>query len=437
MAIGASSVWEIRPTNGSNLNGGGFDAGLAGAGTDYSQQNAAQLSLTDLTTVGISATISSVTGGFTSAMVGNAIFISSGTNFTTGFYFIKTFVSSNSVTLDRNCATAAGLAGNGKVGGATKSISQQVTPLGSEVVGGNIVWIKNEAWSEQASITVTGSSVNGDIRWVGYNSTRGDAPTGSTRPTNNRASGAGGIQCNVSRNQFENLIVSNSSGIGFDSSSQINCLNCRATSNSSHGFNVGGALGFCESDGNLGNGVNATGTIYCIGNYFSGNLGNGFAGSSNTFTLIFNICANNFGAGINFTTGIATIRNNTLHSNGIFGTQDGLIATTPGAKTIITNNIFSNNTRYGVNMTNGNGVFWDYNDFFSNTTAARNNAPAGTNDLALDPQYKNASGGDFRIGVNLKAKGSPNTFPGLPLTVSYMDIGAVQRKEENQSVFVD
>lgn len=434
MSVGSSAVFEVRPATGNNLNGAGFDAGLAGAGTDYSQQATAQLSLTDLTTVGVSATVSSVTGGFTSAMVGNGFYIASGTNFTPGFYFIKTFTNTNTVILDRNCATGAGLGGSGKVGGATASISQQGAPLGAAAVGGNIVWIKNEAWSEQASITVSGSTTNGDIRFVGYNTARGDNPQNANRPNNNRAGGAGGIQANVSRVQFENIIVSNSSGIGFDSTGQINCLNCRSTGNSSHGFNIGGAMGFCDSDGNLGNGINLTGTYFGIGNYSTGNLGNGLAGSTFTFTAIFNIFAFNLSAGINFTTGTATIRNNTCHSNGIFGANDGLVCTTPGSKTIITNNIFSNNTRYGVNVTNGLGVYWDYNDYFSNTTADRNGSATGANDLAIDPQYKNASGGDYRIGVNLKGKGTPHAFPSIALTVSYMDIGAVQRQEINQSV---
>ena len=42
MAIAATTVWEVR-TGGAETNGGGYSSG----GTDYSQQTAAQLSVTD------------------------------------------------------------------------------------------------------------------------------------------------------------------------------------------------------------------------------------------------------------------------------------------------------------------------------------------------------------------------------------------------------
>ena len=61
-ALTADAAWEVRPTNGLNTNGACYDTG--GAGTDYSQQNAAQLSLTDLATSGAGVTtLTSVTGG--------------------------------------------------------------------------------------------------------------------------------------------------------------------------------------------------------------------------------------------------------------------------------------------------------------------------------------------------------------------------------------
>ncbi len=42
MALLARTVWEVRPTAGSDLNGGFFDPSVTSPGTDYSQQDAFQ-----------------------------------------------------------------------------------------------------------------------------------------------------------------------------------------------------------------------------------------------------------------------------------------------------------------------------------------------------------------------------------------------------------
>src|SRR5437660_4761540 len=86
--VTAATIWEVRPTNGSNLNGACFDSTIANAGTDYSQQNTAQASFTDLATTGVVTTLTSASAQFTSAMIGNCIRIESGTNFTVGWYQI-------------------------------------------------------------------------------------------------------------------------------------------------------------------------------------------------------------------------------------------------------------------------------------------------------------------------------------------------------------
>lgn len=46
-ALGVATAWDVR-TTGSDNNGGGFDSGVAVPGTDYSQQDAAEDSGTDL-----------------------------------------------------------------------------------------------------------------------------------------------------------------------------------------------------------------------------------------------------------------------------------------------------------------------------------------------------------------------------------------------------
>ena len=91
MAILATTNWYVR-AGGLETNGGGYDSTIAGATTNYADQDAPQLSLTDLATSGAgSTTLTSVTGGFTSAMIGNCIRIASGTNFQTGYYLFGIF----------------------------------------------------------------------------------------------------------------------------------------------------------------------------------------------------------------------------------------------------------------------------------------------------------------------------------------------------------
>src|SRR5712691_1041510 len=64
-ALSANVVWEVRPTNGDNTFGEGFDASIGSCGTDYSQQTTAQVAFTDLATTGVVTTVTSVAGGFT------------------------------------------------------------------------------------------------------------------------------------------------------------------------------------------------------------------------------------------------------------------------------------------------------------------------------------------------------------------------------------
>src|SRR3990167_5264823 len=120
MALPAA-VYEIRTSaTASNVNGGGFNS--ARGGTDYSQQDAAQLTGTDLTCTAASTTITSATGGFTSIMVGNFIHLTAltGTGAIVGWYEIVTFTDTNNVIVDRTPTNGVNniTAGTFYVGGA-------------------------------------------------------------------------------------------------------------------------------------------------------------------------------------------------------------------------------------------------------------------------------------------------------------------------------
>lgn len=159
------AVWRVRIAA-SDTNGGAFDSSISGAGTDYSDSDIPILSLTDLATSGAVATITSAIGGFTAAMVGNAIYIASGTNFTVGTYFILSVTDANTAVLDRVCATGAGSAGGGKVGGALATIAVSYT----RSVALNTVMIRGDGTTNPPDIHFAGpNSALSDRRLIGYN----------------------------------------------------------------------------------------------------------------------------------------------------------------------------------------------------------------------------------------------------------------------------
>jgi len=175
MTIAYSTDWEIR-TTGSYSNGGGFNR-LSG-GTDYSQQDVAQLSLTDCATSGVgSTTLTSVTGGFTAAMVGNLINLSSGTNLTANWYEITGYTDANTVTLDR-----APDDGVGGVSGATGKVGGALSWPPPRPADGGPFTRYNKFWIKAGTYTFTNTTVgsaNGPVfidecSVEGYEYVRGD-----------------------------------------------------------------------------------------------------------------------------------------------------------------------------------------------------------------------------------------------------------------------
>jgi len=427
-ALTADAAWEVRPTNGLNTNGACYDTG--GAGTDYSQQNAAQLSLTDLATSGAGVTtLTSVTGGFTSVMVDNCIRINSGTNFTVGYYEITVFTNTNTVTLDRTpSAAGAGSSGAGSVGGATLSISgQTTTTLEDSLVAGQTIHIKNEAWNEAVVIDSIAGGNGTPITWEGYNTTRGDDPTEANRPRNNRASAAGdAFRVTVARQTFKNLWASNAGDDGFDFDS-VGYLfnNCRSSNNGDAGFvrttgSAGNALTFfnSESDTNTGVGVsilaNSAGGFIMF-SYLHDNTSVGFGGGAKDVGIVLGsiIEANASDGVLNLLSPVS----NSVFDGNTGASSDGLsVGDTSGSRLLYVNSIITNNGAYGVNRTTTGQefVFDDYNNYNGNVTAATNNVTTGESTITTDPSFTNRAGGDFTVasGSGVLGTGALQTISG-------------------------
>ena len=192
MSLPGTGVWEVRVTNGTDTNGGGFDS--AAAGTDMSvfnnknssggtncQSTTNNLSTTDLTTTTTgSFTCTSSTAAFTSAITGNFIYLTGGTGgtVTTGWYK-ATYVSATQINLDRSPGAAATLV-TMNIGGALKTLGQVNTILTSTNMNttGQVVWVKAEVTvSITSTITLSPNGSSGLLQPTqinGYTTTRGD-----------------------------------------------------------------------------------------------------------------------------------------------------------------------------------------------------------------------------------------------------------------------
>jgi hypothetical protein len=193
MAIQNTAQWWIR-TDGDDTNGGGYDSGISGAGTNYSDQALPQLSRTDFATSGVGSTTLTSGGGFTSDMIGNSIRLSAGTNLTLGDYFITAYTSSTEVTLDRAPDNGGGgvSGATGKLGGAWRQLeltcTNVATPCPNPTVAGNVINMRGDGsmnpttqhYSFSHYRTFTGGTAGNQMVLRGYNGLPNiGTPTGS------------------------------------------------------------------------------------------------------------------------------------------------------------------------------------------------------------------------------------------------------------------
>jgi hypothetical protein len=452
MALNPTMAWRMR-AGGAETNGGGYDPSIGG-GTDYTDQDAPQLSITDLTSTA-STTVTSAAAGFTAAMVGNVLRLASGAGSTPGYYTIATFVSATEVTLDRVSGTYAG-DGVASVGGAFAGFinfrgsgTATAPALTSPLAAGHTIYVRGGGTDDPGSADYTetsgyttpagGNTTDGKIAMIGYNgrprfNTNGLWIYSITNwyfenlklvPQNTTNSGNGGVISGGASVTYRNMIVDQ------------------------NGLNCDGLGGTCFVDCEFRNtGSTAAGTLAAInGQSFNALIIGCYIDSwkaagisiGNICTISHTIVRNCKLNGIN----IGAAASN-YHANLVNVTVDG--CTGDGLKTTAANGvyslqmyncIFSNNSGYGVNHSVGTvalndrmeRLICDFNNFYLNASGARNGISAGVNDMALDPQYVSTAGENFAIGPNLKAKGFPVAAIKGSSTTAYIDVGGVQRPE--------
>jgi hypothetical protein len=465
MAISANTVFEARAGAGNDGNGGGFVAGSSG--TDFSQQNAAQLTLTDLATTGVVTTLTSATGGFTAAMVGNLIQIVSGTNFTAGFYQIVTFTNGNTVVLDRAPTTAAGSAGTGSVGGALATLGKLV----SAMVASNKGYVTG-AFTSTATITLavgaSPSGATGYTRIIGYGAARGDAGHATlTLATNTGLTGIAmtSVGCGVEQLDVDCASLGTSTGISVGNSDSY-ARRCKVSNFTTAGITVAAprsVVADCEATGGgaaATAGINHTSNIGLATRCFvHDNACKGIVCLAG-YDLADNLIVNNSGAssdGVQAQTGTVVI-NNTIHNNGRDGIRNSG-ATYGGILWI--NNLLTNNAGFGLTGSNGvaipAGPDYDGNAYFGNGSGNRNliDSTAGlygvtpytnVHDVILtaSPYVGPTTGASANFNLNSTAgggaacrgAGQPGPFPGNSGTTAAGDIGAAQHADSGGAHFI-
>lgn len=460
MALPSTSVWEVRPTNGANTNGGGFDS--TGTGTDFSTQNAKNSgsnnkSTTDAVAAG-TTTITSVTAAFTTAITGNIIYLQGGSGSLAAGWYRATYVSATSITVDRSVATGTAITMN--IGGALATIPQ----FNTNAVAGNVCWVKAEATISTGSvinITISNAS-NYPGALIGYTTTRGDNGQVTIAASTNLA-GNPLVQIETDGFVIANFIISanGNTARGLDLNAAvaqaINCtitgmtdaysLNMQANNTTCVNCIVTGATGSTTVDAFRFTGSFCS-AINCVaysnsGTGFNWNGGNGatlhgciaaacnigfILAPSQSYLFVTNCLAyKNTGDGFRIAFGQFTafvIINNVSYGNGAYG--------------------FSNSTNTGAstNYSLPTGVPGpNYNAYGANTTANLNFLTAGANDVTLSADPTVAGGSNnFALnatsggGASCRAAGFPGTF-GIGGT-GYLDLGPLQSASAGSTTYV-
>lgn len=399
MTISALTVWEARSTaTGSMVNGGGFVTGASGV--DYSQQNAAQYALTGVTTAAADAILLSASAA--TDMVGNICRIVSGTNFTTGWYEIISVVAGVSITVDRNATSAAGAAGVVNIGGALSLNSTLDDDFFEQMEPGNTLWVKSGSYSlgENVSIAKAGTATS-IIKVLGYDATRGDAPTGSNRPLIN-----GGSANAFLTNSFwvlENLSFVGGPAILVGLGASSRAKNCKAVNNSTtatrsafSSTGAGTAYFGCEAVSIRGNAVTTgnTNAIY-TGCYFHdsvtcGNINQ--SGSQSQFVS----CIFARPSSTCVTTSVNAVQKGSIQFCTLYGSQAQVgTGISIGSPNML---IFTNSIVYGLTTGVAGGAantvgFDDYNCYNNNGSNVDSSAnwQIGPNSVTTNPAFTNVT----------------------------------------------
>lgn len=452
--IATNAQWELR-TTGNDNNGGCFVSG--GGGTDFSQQNAAQLNFTDLASsngTNASPQVTSASHNFVAADVGNCIHISAGTNWTTGWYYCVS-AAANACTMDRAVGSAASLSGGTYFeGGGLATVGGAVTALNSGRAGANAHTIVGQLNVQTGSYSTTSTLVlSSSGEWQCYGSTHGDNAGTCTITTATNSTdlfhlqGVGDGTALI----FDGFTFSNTAGTpaeGFVPTA-ANSFYLGIRNSTLTGFTIGldgsnGAnflwlwLDLSGVEVKTTTGAQAVinaGSVSCVGCWIHNNTGIGIQGNlgaSNNLNIVIvsSLITNNGGKGVD-SHGSFLCVNSDLANN----TGDGVGSGSGGATFNTQDCAVYGNGAFGVNapLVTGSPAPFNMsraNGYGNNTSGPRNNFTAGLSDITLTANpfvsaTNFALNGTAGGGAALKNAGFPGAFPGGSTTGS-ISVGAVQ-----------
>jgi hypothetical protein len=440
MALPASGIWECR-VSGNDANGGSYDPGVTSPGTDYSVQDSAQVSYTDLVIGATTTQLTSSATPFTSAHVGNTIQVASGTGFTAGWYSVRS-VASGVATMDRAVGTAASTGGVGKLGGALATPGMLAKAL-SAGTSGMIGFLKYSATPYQCSASgnVAGGfmqiTVSKTAVW-GYDATRAVGNTDANRPTMQPTANGMNVfapfgTSNVTLGQVI-LDANGHTGVnGVSSSARAHIIRVKATGlQNGIALTGNGTVEECEAVSCTTAGISLSGNGGTVArSAATGCTGSGIYMAVDGTVAVDCHAIGTAGAGFNLAAAGTTARNCTARgSTGASG--DGFLLN-QGEGLLVGCRAWSC-SRYGFNLPTAETSSRLVHCAAGNCTSGVTNSAWAAYQLenfvtlTADPDT-NAAGGDYSpnaaAGGGALVRGVAFAYPGTS-TTSYRDIGAAQ-----------
>lgn len=450
--ISSTTNWDVR-TTGNDANGGGYDPNVASPGTDFSQQNAAQVTYTDLIIGATTTQLTSAAHAFDSTFPGNVLHITGGTGCTTGWYEMLS-ESGVIATMDRSVGTATSTC-TGQIGGALATIGQAKT----NAQDANIIFVKTGTYTITSTIDLT--SGHPIVKIQGFNSTHtdGGTPPTLTTATNSVHLFTGGSNSILWMDNFNLTNTAVTHGDAFNGGQWYSLYLSRSTIGDTFQNGINGSFIELTVENSEIKDCVGWGTInqYAMSIQYSYIHGcgsgavNGQAQGDYPFFSLRSVYASNGAQGVgggivNHAKKIVQVFGNVFYKNNSFGFD----IPTPYPQTSI-NEVtaigFSNNIVYGQTHDGGVrfnsftyslswGILANYsNAYGANTGGDRVGGwPVGPSDVSLsgDP-FVNAAGGNFALnntagaGAACKAAGYPQTFGlGLSSTTSTPNIGITE-----------
>ena len=406
MAISANAVWNLRSsaTGTAGKNGGFFVTGASG--TNYSLQDGAQYPLIVVTSVVAGNVI--LTASAADDMVGNGLFVVSGTNFTINSWFeITSVVPGVSITVSTNATgtaicTGAGPNGVINIGGANHLNSTLSDDMFEAATAGNVYYIKSGSYTVGETISLTrDGTTSAPIKVKGYTETHGDSCTGSSRPTLDFAAF---VLLSGQYFHWENISFRGTGAYVITLQSGDKLLNCKVINKSTTASRIAvtmdanTAIYSCELCSYRGTALSVPHSAAAIGCYIHDSVtGISFTGTNQIFSILGNLiidCVTGILTNA-ATSAVLTIANNTIYSpmraaTTSVGTLGLSITATLCTMIQVTGNIFAQLGTGISAATNGLHSWAHYNNFYGNTTDVSTWVKDPT-DTAVNPSFASVS----------------------------------------------